>query len=156
MLQYIFGTYLNIYGDVKETDEESFVIDSYLSDSVEDTVKELTDSKMIPVVIGEGEKVVNQFPQKGSVLNLNNKVFLLTNGSKFKMLDIKGWSRSEVITYTNFLGMDVIFEGTGYVSEFSIEKDTELTSDMILNVTLSPKFVDEVKKQENDKEKKES
>ena len=146
------GTYLNIYGDVKETDEESFIIDSYISDSVDDIVKELTDSKIIPVVIGEGSKVVNQFPKKGTILNLNNKVFLLTNDNKFKMLDIKGWSRSDVSTYANFLGIDVIFDGTGYVNEFSIEKDTEITKDMILSVKLSPKFQDEL---ENDKKKDE-
>ena len=150
------GTYLNIYGDVKETDEESFTVDSYISDSVESLSKDLEGAKIIPVVIGDGEKVINQYPKKGSVLNLGNKIFLLTNSSKYKMLDIKGWSRSEVNTYAQFLGIDVIFDGTGYVTEFSIEKDTEITEDMILNVTLNPKFVDEVKLEEKKDEKKES
>ena len=100
--------------------------------------------------------MINQYPKKGSVLNLGNKIFLLTNSSKYKMLDIKGWSRSEVNTYAQFLGIDVIFDGTGYVTEFSIEKDTEITEDMILNVTLNPKFVDEVKLEEKKDEKKES
>ena len=72
------------------------------------------------------------------------------------MLNIKGWSRSEVSTYANFLGIDVIFNGTGYVTEFSIEKDTEITEDMILNVILNPKFVDEVKLEEKKDDKKES
>ena len=142
------GTYLNIYGDVKETDEDSFVVDSYLSDSIEEVSKKLTDSNIIPVVIGNGEKIINQYPLKGSILNLNNKIFFLTNSDKYKMLDIKGWSRGDVNTYANFLGIDVLFEGSGYVSEYSIAKGTEITENMILNVTLNPKFVDEVKKEE--------
>ena len=146
------GTYLNIYGDVKETDEDSFVVDSYLSDSTEEVSKKLTDSNIIPVVIGNGEKIINQYPLKGSILNLNNKIFFLTNSDKYEMLDIKGWSRGDVNTYANFLGIDVLFEGSGYVSEYSIAKGTEITENMILNVTLNPKFVDEVKKEEEKKE----
>ena len=75
---------------------------------------------------------------------------------KYNMLNKKGWARSEVSTYANFLGIDVIFNGTGYVKEFSIEKDTEITEDMILNVTLEPKFVDDVKLEEKKDDKKES
>ncbi len=149
------GTYLNIYGDVKETDEESFVVDSYISDSTEEVSKKLTDSKVVPIIIGEGKTIVNQYPLKGSVVNLNNKVFLLTNDSKFKMLNIKDWSRSEVNMYANFLGINVIFEGTGYVDEFSIKKDTEITEDMILTVKLKPKFVDdEIPDETTEKDKK--
>ena len=36
-----------------DTDEESFTLDSYISDSVEKVTTELKDSKMIPVVIGD-------------------------------------------------------------------------------------------------------
>ena len=43
----------------------------------------LKNEKMNPIVIGEGNKIINQFPSKGTTLNLNNKVFLLTNATVF-------------------------------------------------------------------------
>ena len=61
---------------------------------------------------------------------------------------VKTNSSNSSQTSKQFSSIDVIFDGTGYVTEFSVEKDTEITEDMILNVTLNPKFVDEVKLEE--------
>ena len=44
---------------------------------------------MESVIIGEGEKIIKQYPNKGVTLNVNNKVFLLTNDNKYKMPNIK-------------------------------------------------------------------
>lgn len=140
------GTYLNIYGDVKETDEESFTVESYINKDTEKISEKLKNEKMNPIVIGEGTKIINQSPLKGTTMNLNNKIFLLTNDTNYKMPDIKGWSKSEVQSYFNFVGINVTYEGYGYVKEYSIEKGKELTKDMNLNVKLEPKFKEEEKK----------
>ena len=146
------GTYLNIYGDYKETDEEAFSVDTYISKSTENVKEDLIKANIIPVIIGNGEKVIDQYPKKGSVLNQGNKIFLNTNSSKYEMLNIKGWSRSDVISYANFLGIDVIFEGNGYVSDFNIKVGEEITNDTILNVKLEPKF--KIEEIDNSKDKK--
>ena len=140
------GTYLNIYGDVKETDEESFEIESYINKETKTISENLKKEKMNPIIIGDGNKIINQSPLKGTTINLNNKVFLLTNSTDYKMPDIKGWSKNEVQTYFNFIGIDVIYNGYGYVKEYDIEKGKDLTKDMILNVKLEPKYKEENKK----------
>lgn len=140
------GTYLNIYGDVKETDEESFIIDSYINKDTKEVSESLKNDKMNPIVIGEGNKIINQVPPKGTVMNLNNKIFLLTNTQKLKMPSIIGWSKSDVQTYFNLIGIKVTYDGYGYVKECSIEKDTEITKEMTLDVKLEPKFKEEEKK----------
>ena len=145
------GTYLNIYGDVKETDEESFKVDSYINKNTKDITELLNKKTMTPIVIGEGEKVINQYPQKNTTLNLKNKVFILTNSANYKMVDITGWSRNEVSTYAKLLGLDVSFEGYGYVKEFNIQKDTIIDKNVKLEVKLETKFnetKDEAKKDE--------
>ena len=112
----------------------------------------LVKSNITPIVMGDGDKIVDQFPRKGSVLNQGNKLFLYTNSNEFKMINIKGWSRSEVNTYASFLGIDVIFTGNGYVTDFNIKVGDEITDKTILDVKLETKFTDE--ENEDDKNKK--
>lgn len=136
------GTYLNIYGDEKETDEESFKLDTYINDDTKEVKEHLIKKGMLPIVLGEGEKIINQYPQRNNVLNLKNKVFLLTNSSSYKMVDITGWSRNEVEIYARLLGVKVNFNGIGYVKEFNIPKDTVINKDLVIEVKLEPKFVE--------------
>ena len=134
------GTYLNINGETNKKELIKFKTDSYINKDIEIVKKELTASNMDTIIIGNGNKIINQFPKENTTMNTNNKIFLLTNDNKYKMIDIKGWSRSDVITYTNLLNLDVEFSGYGYVKSYSIKKDTELTNDMVLEVTLESKY----------------
>ena len=110
-----------------------------------ETVKTgLETSLMKPIVIGEGTKIIKQYPASNTKLNAGNKIFLVTNDTNnYKMLDIKGWSRNDVITYAKLVGIDVSFEGTGYVKSFNIKKDTLLDANIKLEVVLEPKFKEE-------------
>ncbi len=133
------GTYLNINENVKEK-ETTFVLENYINKDVSSISKELELQKINPIVIGEGEKVISQFPNPGTVMNTNNKVFLLTNSEKYEMLDIKGWSRSEILVFANMVGIDVNFTGNGYAKEYTISKGTVLDKSMTLEVILESKF----------------
>ena len=144
------GTYLNIYGDVKETDEESYTVQSYINKNTKEISESLIKKQIVPIVIGEGEKIINQYPTKNTEINLKNKVFLLTNSKEYKMLDITGWSRNDVETYAKLTGIKVNFEGYGYVKEFNIKKDEILNSNTILEVKLGTKFNEII--EENEKE----
>ena len=140
------GTYLNIYGDTKDTDEESFKIDSYINDKSKEIAEMLIKKQMTPIIIGEGEKIINQYPNKNTELNLKNKVFLLTNAKEYKMLDITGWSRNEVETFAKLTGIKVNLEGYGYVKEFNIKKDEIINSETILEVKMGAKY-EEIKEE---------
>ena len=87
--------------------------------------------------------VVDSIDIENNRLNVGNKIFLLTTSDEYKMLDIKGWSRSDVETYAKLLNMNVTFEGYGYVKSYSVKKDTVINRDIILNVTLEPKYKEE-------------
>ena len=70
------------------------------------------------------------------------------------MIDITGWSRNEVSAYAKLLGIEVSFEGYGYVKEFNIKKDTIIDKNVKLEVKLETKF-NETKDEEIKDEKKE-
>ena len=134
------GTYLNINNETNETELSTYTTKSYLNKDVKTVSESLKSVGMKPIVIGEGNKVIKQYPSQNVEMNLNNKIFLLTASDKYKMLDITSWSRSEVQTYCKLLNIDVNFTGYGYVKSYTINKDTELTPNMSLEVELQPKF----------------
>ena len=134
------GTYLNIYGKTVESETPAYTLKGYINKDVELVSDELTREGLKPIVIGEGKKIIKQFPIEGSTLNAGNKVLLVTSSSEYKMLDIKGWSRSEVTAYANFMGLDVTFDGYGYVKSYNIEKDSVVKKNDLLEVKLEPKY----------------
>jgi penicillin-binding protein 2B len=134
------GTYLNINQKTIENEQDTYITKSYINKDVKITVEALNNSGMKPIVIGDGSKIVKQYPNSNVEMNLNNKIFLITNADKYKMLDIIGWSRSDVQTYANLLSIDVNFTGYGYVKTYTIKKDTEIEKGMSLEVELQPKY----------------
>lgn len=134
------GTYLNINKEVTSKDLATYTTESYINKDTKTITEKLNKSGMKTIVIGEGNKIIKQYPNENVELNLGNKVFLLTNDSKYKMLDITGWSRGDTQTYAKLLNIDVNFTGYGYVKTYTIKKGTEIEPNMSLEVELEPKF----------------
>ncbi len=63
--------------EMEETKE--IVVPKFLEMDIKDAKKILTDEKINFEVIGQGEKVINQFPQPDEVIKYNGKVMLYTN-----------------------------------------------------------------------------
>ena len=88
------------------------------------------------VIIGDGAKVVSQYPKKNNKISQKSKIFLKTNSDKVLMPDITGWSSTEVIDFCNIIGIQYNLDGYGYVSTSSIPPGTEITSESVLTVAL--------------------
>ena len=134
------GTYLNIYGKTDENEVETYEVENYINKKTETVTESLKSKNIKYVTIGEGEKIIKQYPSEKTVLNLKNKVFLLTNDKEYKMIDIKGYSRNEVNTYASLVGINVTYDGYGYVKTYSISKGTKLNKGDTLQVVLEPKY----------------
>lgn len=63
--------------EMEETKE--IIVPKFLEMDIKDAKKILTDEKINFEVIGQGEKVINQFPQPDEVIKYNGKVMLYTN-----------------------------------------------------------------------------
>ena len=85
-------------------------------------------------LIGKGKIVVEQYPKKGETIVSTSKVFLKTNGTKIKMIDITGWNRAEVITFMNMIGVDYEINGTGKVLNFNIKVGEVIKEKVIISM----------------------
>ena len=88
------------------------------------------------VVIGDGNKVISQYPSKGTTVIEDDKVFLLTNGNNYTMPNISNWSRYDVIKLCEFIGMEYSFDGYGYVASQSIKQGSKIDKNSKLEVLL--------------------
>jgi penicillin-binding protein 2B len=129
--------YYNIYEENNEKIESSQItVNNYLNKNVSDIKKELTDNGLEVIVLGNGKKIIKQYPETNSNLIKGDKIFLLTNGDNFTMPDLTNYGKIEVKTVSSMLNIGLEITGNGYVINQSIKKDEEIKEDMILEVEL--------------------
>lgn len=134
------STYLNIYGNKEKEDALTYTIDSYINKETEVVSETITNNGLESIIIGNGTKIIKQYPSKDTVLNVGSKVFLLTNNNEYTMPNIKDWSRSDTEVFANLINLKVTFDGYGYVKDFSIKAGDKIDEKSTLTVTLEPKY----------------
>lgn len=137
------STYLNIYSDMNEKKDTTVKLSSYINTLVTDATSELEANGLNVIKIGDGTKVINQYPIKGTILNKKEKVFLLTNSTNYIMPNMISWSRSDVVNYSSLIGITPLVDGYGYVLKQSIKEGKPLTAKSKLEITLKTKFITE-------------
>ena len=131
------ANYMNINNkEVIEEKDINYTQENFINRKTEDVVKNLTEKKIKYVLIGDGDKIINQYPKKDNIVNTNEHVFLLTSGTNYKMPNIKNYSLKEVLALTTLLDIDVTVDGTGYVKSYNIKDGTLITKDTTLEVKL--------------------
>ena len=102
--------YYNIYDEVEESIKStSFTLDKYYNKDVEIVKTDLEKNGINVVIIGDGDKIINQYPNVGIVTSSSNKVFLLTNYKTITIPNFKGLAN---IPYTE--------SGMGYLVSQSL------------------------------------
>ena len=132
-------SYSNISEKKEDNQVKINVLDNYVSIKTKEASQKVTDSKFNSVVIGNGDYVIKQYPVSGTKLADNTKVFLLTNGDKYIMPNIIGWSLNDVKTYCKLINIDLSYTGNGYVTSQSIKDGTTINKDMTLEIVLKSK-----------------
>ena len=132
--------YKNMFSGVNKTEDEVKLvkIDSYTNQKTDVIKAKLETDKVKVITIGNGDKIINQYPKKGSKVLSYDKVFLITNGDKGKMPDLTGYSRTEVINLMDALGYEYKIDGYGYVTSQSIEPGKDVNKEV--KITLSNKY----------------
>lgn len=134
------------YEPVEEKGEEitKYSLPSFTNKKVEDVKQQLiTNGISNQRIVGDGGKVIKQFPASGKTITNKETVFLITNDASFKIPDVVGLSSKEASALLNLLGVKVKLEGKGYVSSQSIGSDTVITEGMEITLQLNPKFSSE-------------
>lgn len=123
-----------------ETTVKTYAMTSYINENVAKVENSLKQNGLKIVVIGDGDTIVNQYPKKGANVVTGDKIFLVTNSTKRKMENVVGWSKNDFVVYMNLLNVPYEISGYGYIKEQSVKKDTDLTLDTIVQVTLENKY----------------
>ena len=118
---------------------EIYKLPSYINKNKEDVVSDLNIHNLTPIVLGNGSKVVKQYPKMKSELVVGDKVFILTNDKILRMPNLTGYTRSEAISLCEMLNIDYEIVGYGRVINQSIIADSEVKKGMKIIVTLEDK-----------------
>ncbi len=132
--------YYNIYDETKvEEKEVTSKISSYVNQKVDISKQDLQKDNLDVIIIGDGDTVIDQYPQKGIQLAENNKVFLVTNGSNITIPNVTGWSKKEVVTFLEMANIPYQLEGIGYVVSQNIQ-DCIYQEGEVLEIKLEEKY----------------
>ena len=129
------------YSNISENSSlTSYKIPSYVNKSVSAVSKTLTELGLTPIIIGDGEYVTYQYPGKDTTVIVGEKVLLLTNSNNYKMPNMIGWSRTDVVAYFNAIGVKYNITGEGYVVGQSLEANASINVDSEINIELKSKY----------------
>ncbi len=132
--------YKNLDQLVVEQDESKIIkVDNYINKNVDEAVESLKKLGIDVIKIGEGTRVIDQYPYKGTNVIKGSKVFLLTNSTDITMPSMTNWTTNEVGSYCNLLGIKYNISGYGRVVGQSIEAGTKIDTTTVVDFTLSKK-----------------
>ena len=123
--------------ETDSSEEESntkVTVEDYRNLSTSKTAADANKRGLTAVVIGDGDKVIEQSAKPGEKVMANEHLILLTNGKK-EMPDVRGWSKADILKLTNLLDIDVSFKGDGYCTKQSIAPYAEVSKKK-LKITL--------------------
>jgi len=117
-----------------------YELPSFLNQKVETTKTTLTSAGIKYQILGTGDKVVKQYPEKEDTITNQDTVYLITNDSNIKIPNVVGLSSKVASSLLNMLGIQVKLDGVGYVTAQSIAEGTAITDGLEITLTLNPKF----------------
>lgn len=126
-----------VVNSANNSEYKTLKMPNLLNKNIEVAKKKLINSEINPIILGNGNKVINQFPLKNTKINNYDKVYLLTDGTNINIPDITGYSNREVITLCNILNYTCNINGSGYVSSYN---ETNENEQKVLNVELIDKY----------------
>lgn len=117
-----------------------YKVPSFINQKLESAKINLTSNGITYQVIGNGDKVIKQYPEKNDKITNKDTIYLITNDQNLTIPNVVGLSSKVANNLLNLLGIKVKLDGVGYVTTQSIAEGTAITDGMEITLTLSPKF----------------
>lgn len=136
------NNYLNIDSKdvIDKTSNEEYTLKSYTSANTNTIKTELENKKINVIVLGNGNKIIKQYPSKGNKIYKGDKVFLLTDDYDKTIPNLIGYSYKEVISLLKLMDINYTINGNGYVYEQSIQEGNIINEEDNLIINLKPKY----------------
>ncbi len=133
--------YRNMFTEQYNIGEDSiYTLPLYINSNVSDIVNDLNNRGILPIILGSGDTIINQYPKAGTMIIPNDKVFLVTNNSDITIPDMTGWSRIDVMHWANLVEVKLTINNYGFVTNQSIPIGTIVVPNMELVIELKPKY----------------
>ncbi|KGR92165.1 penicillin-binding protein [Ureibacillus massiliensis 4400831 = CIP 108448 = CCUG 49529] len=126
--------YLNI-DPTDVADVELKPIENYVGQDVTKVANNLTNAGLKPILVGEGGKIVDQYPKGNMQLTIGSHVFLKTEG-KITIPDFNNWSLRNLLVYKTLSGLEIEIVGEGYVESQSVSANTVVNNSSPIVVKL--------------------
>jgi len=112
--------YKSIFSENETNNIELYNLDTYVNKDINDIKKELEENNLNVIVIGEGNKIIKQYPKKNTKVVSGDKIFLVTNSIKYKLTNMNSWSKNDAMTYCELTQISCNYNGNGYAVKQSI------------------------------------
>lgn len=124
--------YLNIAQ--KSKINKSTIINDYSNKLTTEVKKELENIGAKVIILGSGNKVINQYPNKGMEIYKGDMVVMLTNNYDKTMIDFKGLSYKEVNEILKLMNVSYELQGYGYAVSQNIEPGKKIDDKIIIEL----------------------
>lgn len=112
----------------------TYKLDSYKNQSSEYVEELLKKHSVTPIIIGDGETVIDQYPIAKTEVTSSSRVMVLTDGKKIEMPSMTGWSRKDAEAFATLAGVKLDISGVGTIYSQSISKGTVLKDNQTIKV----------------------
>lgn len=126
--------YLNVEPS-EQQEAKTIVLPDFIGGRAEEAAKEIEAAGGKAVVLGNGDTVKKQLPEKGQSIMPGEKVILATEGEN-RLPDLTGWSLRDAMKLAVLLDLDLKTTGKGYVSEQNLEAGTVVKKGDMLHIRL--------------------
>ena len=128
-------TKTNVSDATIESTIEEYEMPSLINHTTDYAFEKLNGISDDVVIVGDGNILLNQYPEAGDRVYTGEKIFLLTSDDgSFEMMDLTSWSRKEVMQLWNISGVAFKLDGYGLVTEQSIIPGTYVSRNDIIEV----------------------
>ncbi len=134
------GKYLGTEKENSKADLEEYELPNFINKSVDKVKTNLNSKGMKYVILGNGNKVIKQFPKNKTKVTNKDTIYIVTNDSNYKIPNVVGLSSKEAESVLKLLNVKVKLDGSGYVINQSIAPDTVITDGMEITLALNKKF----------------
>ena len=98
--------------------------------------QKLKDLDIHKIIIGNGNMVIDQYPNSNDLVSTNQNVFIKTNSTNITLPNMIKWSYKDVMIYKELSGLNITCVGSGVVKSQSVAAKTSVTSETEIIVTL--------------------
>lgn len=133
-------------------EEIGYKVENYKNQPISSVAEKLENEGLIPIIVGDGDKIVSQEPSAGEYVLPNERIMLRTNAKEYTMPNMFGWSFRDMLKLTKVLELKPSIFGTGFVTSQSMQPGSVVRVGDYITVELAHRNEIESKKGDHEEE----